>query len=366
MQWALVLALPAGCTTPPDSGPPQRDAAPTPDVSPAAPKLDLLFVVDDTPEFEADLQDFATGVILLFNILTSLPQRPDMHIGVITSDMGAGAFTTQVPTCMNPDAGRLMVQPRGTAIPSACQTNSLAGSEHYLIDDGAATNYSGDLGQALACLLHVGTSGCQFHHPLAAARAALGDPQMGLAPAAGNEGFRRDGALLAIFLFTGRDDCSARPDSRLFDPNDSSLGALTPFRCTEYGILCAGQPPPTSASGPISNCAPDDVRAATDPLHSLIPTQFYVDYFQRLQPNLVLYAWAGPPEPFSVGIDSASGDPELNLSCVPGNYTFAPALRVKQVVDGMGSRGRMYLTCVGVRWGVLADFANLMSAYLRP
>ena len=78
--------------------------------------------------------------------------------------------------------------------------------------------------QAFSCLATVGTSGCGFEHQLASAAVSLGF--RGTTPAA-NVGFLRPDAFLAIAFITNEDDCSAPPDTPIFD--DSITGQASPF-----------------------------------------------------------------------------------------------------------------------------------------
>src|SRR5262249_4071753 len=155
--------------------------------------------------------------------------------------------------------------------------------KHFIesLAGGTQNNFSGDISKVFSCIAQVGANGCGLEHQLAAVRAALGDPAMNLAPPPGNAGFLRDNAYLAIIWITNEDDCSVPPTSLLFDPN-ANPGPLG-FRCTEYGIRCNGQRPPTMPAGPLQNCVSDDMAFDTDPLHSLYPSRFFIEYFQRLK-----------------------------------------------------------------------------------
>src|SRR5262249_13138248 len=152
---------------------------------------------------------------VFINILTSLPVRPDMHLAITTTSMGAGAFTATLPGCMAPQLGNFVTTAR-TATDPACTDNHLNDNEHFFSDtaNGSVKTYRGDLAAAMGCLVQVGANGCGFEQPLAAARAALGDPMMNLPAPAGNANFLRDDALLAVIFVTNEDDCSVPPDSQ--------------------------------------------------------------------------------------------------------------------------------------------------------
>src|SRR5262249_20494136 len=151
------------------------------------------------------------------NALHSAPSgAPDLHIAVTTSDMGAGAYTSSLADCQAPEMGRFIDADRTVSDPD-CQTNRLDSGQHFLVD-GATRNYSGDLAIALGCLVPVGYSGCHFRQLLAAMRAALGDPTQGIVAPDVNAGFLRPNARLAIVFATNYWDCSAPPDTMLFDP----------------------------------------------------------------------------------------------------------------------------------------------------
>src|SRR4029078_9630115 len=97
-----------------------------------------------------------------------------------------------------------------------------------------------------------------FEQQLSSVRHAL-DPN--LAPA-GNAGFLRADAFLAVILVTNEDDCSVPANSMLFDPASrlvsAALGPLSPYRCNEYGHVCridgTLKHPPRTAAGQLEEC----------------------------------------------------------------------------------------------------------------
>ena len=193
--------------------------------------------------------------------------------------------------------------------------------------------------------------------PLEAAYRALHDP------IAANSGFLRPDALLAVLWETHHDDCSVPDTTDLFDPSKAAqYGALTHYRCYNYGIEC-GSPPmllPYGASGPLAMCA----SATAGVGGKLNDLSKYITYFSqpassggvKSDPNQVLLAsLAAPPIPVAsvLATTDAQGrytscpaisttcTVELQRSCVaPTNSAFFgdPAVRLDQVMQTVGHR----------------------------
>jgi hypothetical protein len=147
-----------------------------------------------------------------------------------------------------------------------------------------------------------------------------------------NYGFLRDGALLVVAVLADQDDCSAPPDSSLFDPDDNILGPPGPFRCTAAGMACGNPPHPPSVqdSGPRSDCTP------APGIGTLYDVQRYADFFftaagVKRNPNDVrLVMLAAPSSPVQVATDG-SGHAQLVPSCsAPGDdsFTALPGVRL--------------------------------------
>jgi hypothetical protein len=350
MRFFGALCVLTGCSS--EAGGIRIDAAPMPDAGPPS-AVDILFLMDDSSNEDVEQNNLKQNLPVLINALHNAPSgAPDLHIAVITSDMGAGAFTSMVPGCMGPDMGRFVATPRAATDP-ACTTNRLNAGEHFFID-GTQINYTGDLATALGCVLQVGGNGCGFEHHLSAMRTALGDPGAGIVAPDGNAGFRRPNARLAVIIDADEDDCSAPPDSFLFDTTQNNLsdplGPLASFRCTEFGITCDGLTAndgriPRVAGGPYQNCRPNDAYATIDPQHSLVPAQMFIDYLHRM-PDVVVAAIVAPIDPFAVVVDTQTGFPSLQVSCSSSNGTLgAPTVRLQQVVHSLGNHGLVASVC---------------------
>jgi hypothetical protein len=215
----------------------------------------------------------------MMDVLNSLPGGlPDVHIGVVDSNMGAGngaiggncgqglgdmgllwGNDPNNPIASVADNGNYYVSPipnnpPPALIASGCGLNLGA----RWIEDiqnpdpntpGRLQNYTNlKIEDVFSCLAKaVGVSGCGEEHQLQATRVALIPQSFNQE----NVGFIRPDAYLAIVLITDEDDCSASNDNTKNDDmfNLTSAGKRDPndttsLRCAARGHLCGGQPIP--------------------------------------------------------------------------------------------------------------------------
>jgi hypothetical protein len=279
--------------------------------------LDVLFVVDNSGNMAPKQAALVTALDTFIHQLNGARHH---HFGVITSDLGAGASATG--QCVAPGGDGVLVA-MGRAAPADCMGPTGA---RYIDWGGGNSNLPAgqSLPQTLGCLLQVGDRGCDFPQPLEAARRALTNPV--------NMGFLRDDSLLVLVLVSDGDDCSAPPDSPVFDPTRTDLGPFDRRRCVAAGVEC-GNPPQPPLSGTLDGCLP---RAGA----GLYDLDRYRDFFLhstgiKRNPNDVLLALlAGPPTPFAMADEG--GVPTLQPSCAgddPG-FTALPAVRLQALAQG--------------------------------
>jgi hypothetical protein len=182
--------------------------------------VDILFVVDDSNSMMEEQASLLANFPVFISVLETVEGGlPDVHIGVVSTDVGAGPFA--IAGCSGTgDGGALRV---GDA---ACRP--VGASYISDVSDGAGgriTNYPGTLAEAFSCNAALGISGCGFEQQLESMRRALNGSN------GGNAGFLRDDAYLAVIFITDEDDCSTR-DTQMFDTSqnsiDSELGSCTP------------------------------------------------------------------------------------------------------------------------------------------
>ena len=338
-------------------------------------ELDLLVVVDHSPSMGGEYSIWGPEYSFAFNWLRYLPGGfPDLHVGVISSDLGSGTF--QLATCGDSggDNGTMGVLDGQNLFESCVGTTG-----QYIVDieaigcdiekeedgvclghdcsqpncDAAAQsgelltlassgcprcqNYENyQLHAAFSCMAGFGVSGCSFSQPLEAMYLALsGHPQ--------NDGFLRDDAYLVIVFVTDRDDCSAAAPELFNDSQDSidsPLGYLTPYRCFEFGVTCDIND--RSHIGQRQNCRPRDDADAL--LH---PISRYVQHLREIKDpqQTFVAALAGPFGDGRVIVERDVEDrPKVQISCEhhwAENTGGQPGVRLKSFVDSFNSDDEM-------------------------
>jgi hypothetical protein len=160
------------------------------------------------------------------------PAVTDIHVGVISADLGIGGFA--VPTCLDDpwdgDNGCLLHE-------AAPDTEGCAPSYPLFLSYDAAdpTSSLEGLTRDYRCIGFIsdypGVAACGWEQPLAAIRRATTE---NAGPGACNEGFLRPDSLLVLIILSDEDDCSVLPDHpEMFDPARTDLGHLN-IRCHVY------------------------------------------------------------------------------------------------------------------------------------
>src|SRR4029079_3778536 len=165
-------------------------------------KLDMLFVIDDSSEVRLPQDSLIRNFPTLMPRLMHQPARPDVHIAVISTDMGAGDGSIASCDTTGGQNGIFQHVPRGS-----CSARGLAPGAPYIADNGTVRNYTGDIANVFGCIAALGEQGCGFEHQFAAMLRALGAD--GRAAPVENQGFLRDDAYLVVVMLTtiGRASC---------------------------------------------------------------------------------------------------------------------------------------------------------------
>jgi hypothetical protein len=262
-------AQPPSMTREDDAGVSQHPTPPGP-----IDKVDLLFVVDNSNSMIAKQASLKAALPSFIEALTTgtrptgeqsgYPALHDLHVGVVSTDMGTAGINFSSCHADGGDDGRLQHAPHGTN----CQVSY----PEFLSFDAATNQDSAQFAGDFACIAALGTGGCGFEQSLEAPLKALwpsmyldssgnavtpnpisflsttpqGTLGHGDVPAAqgGNLGFLRneasDPSLIAVVLLTDEDDCSAR-NTEIFAPN-SQLPVDSPYRTQDVNLRCFDNP----------------------------------------------------------------------------------------------------------------------------
>lgn len=313
----------------------QMKAIPNPD-------LDLLFVIDDSPSMADKQAALAAAFPRMIDVLSQIDGGlPNLHIGVVTSDMGTSASGSSAP---GPAIGQL-----GTGGCSGRgddgRLQSTAGmTAAYLSDvreNGARVrNYTGELRDVFGQLARVGAGGCGFEQHLSSMRAALTAPS--------NNGFIRPSANLAVVFLADEDDCSAQSSS-LFGPDSGALGPLQSFRCFAHGVTCDQ---PSTDVGPKTNCRPNATSSLLDDVEPFVDALLAVKGDPRM---IMVAAIVGDKDPVAVELRAPPGgggaQQALSHSCMftslDGPSAADPAVRLASFLGAFPGRSTLTSVCSG-------------------
>ncbi len=347
LTWSLLLL--AGCGTAKDKNTGRESVAVT---SSRRDQVDILFMIDNSPSMtpkQTLLQQQFPLFIDKLKLFAQAGRPASYHIGVVTSDLGAGPTSLGNAACVPGGQGGKL-QSLGAAAGSAC----LPLADNF-IDYNQLTNTDNlpdgqNVEASFSCIAQVGDSGCGYEHQLESIYSALRNPP------AENVGFVRDDAVLAVVLLTDEDDCSAPPSTDLFDPRQLQYGLANSFRCTEYGLEYGGQPqfPLSEEQQTLGN-----IQSAPGALEDTLPGHLwdlhrYTDLFTKSRsggglkdvPSDLFVATIDAPvvnDSIEV-VRTAPCDQNMNIaecptlshSCVlatDSNFFADPAVRINQAVS---------------------------------
>jgi hypothetical protein len=386
--------------------------------------VDILFMIDNSPSMDPKQKALAENFPKMIERLQALEGGlPDVHIGVVSSDMGAGGGEAGGNCSVvlgnqgilwgnDPDKDPGVDNNKYATvknIESGCGLNSGA---RWLQDirnkDGIARdkNYTGDLTKVFSCLAKaVGVGGCGYEHQLQSVRVAL-NPADNINPQ--NFKFLRPKAFLAVVLITDEDDCSADPSSEtndgMFFPRP--LGETASLRCAARGHVCNGQDIPNydpnnggySGKDPFvakfADCeAKDDGTGARDYKKlPLIRIRDMVDSVnqvkQRPSEQILVSGIIGWPNDgkldgveYRIDKDTTSQPPDqqklwdyMPICKLPdqksgdGNiYKAYGGFRLKKFIDGFGTNGQVFSLCNTTNFpNAMTQIGNAIASKIRP
>ncbi len=281
--------------------------------------IDILFMIDNSSSMTSMQQKLLAQLPTFMQVLQNLPNGlPNVHIGVVSSDMGAPTDEAGSLDCTTSgDNGDFHAAPEGT-----CTATTIANGDNYISAVDGEANFTDPIDKVFQCVGLLGSSGCSFEHQLASIDRALGADGSGPPPKDAN--FVRPDAYLGIVLLTNEDDCSAPSNTTLYSFNGGAQSITNPdgpianYRCNggpRGAHLCkdpaTGQTlvppltPPADAVGnpPILNLT--DCQDNESGSSGLTPVSKFVSDIKALKPadpdnDIFVAAITAPPAPYSV------------------------------------------------------------------
>jgi len=341
---ALLLLLVACYPVPPEVPEPPDTSGREVVAFPAAPApLDLLFVIDDSPSMADKQAALIASFPRLVDQLQSLDGGvPDLHLGVVSTDMGVHASATTVPgpSIGQVGAGGCAMHGKGGALLAVPGVLTEPNARFMKQPRTGEPNFTGSLATAFGSLAALGAGGCGFEQPLAAIEASLTNPE--------NVGFIRPEASLAVIILSDEDDCSAK-EPALFGPESAELGPLQSFRCFRFGTECA--PDDVNTPGVKTNCRP---RASSVLVDDVAPYRDVLLAAKEGDPRRVMIgAITGPATRVAVELRTAPGtniaQPNIEHACTypttTGMAVADPAVRLAAFVNDFSGRKALTSVC---------------------
>jgi hypothetical protein len=326
--------------------------------------LDLLFVIDDSGSMADKQQNLASNFRDFIGVLEQVQGGlPNVHIGVVTSDMGTSATVDGLAPTIAGTGGCSGTGKNGNLqVPMSANVSNMFISDIKLPDDTRMRNYTGDLATTFTTIAKVGDRGCGFEQHLEAMKRALDNNPV-------NAGFLRKDAFLAVVFIADEDDCSVSHKALLTPGSTSTMGELQSMRCTRFGVTCD-----------LNGATPDQMNQAgiKGQCHSNESSQYlekvgnYVSFLKSLKddPNKIIVAGiVGVLEPFQIEIRSpAQGKPMIPMLAHSCTYAGAtnpeysdPPVRIKHFLDQFPGRSTYTSICQSNLADGLTLIANLIK-----
>jgi hypothetical protein len=298
------------------------------------PDLDLLFVIDDSASM-ADKQNALIDAFPQFvaQLATIDGGMPNIHLGVISSDMGTKGSAVEQP-------GGPISSCSGSGHAGQLQTGTSSIPDLYAIAMRNGTkNFTGTFADTFRQMAALGAAGCGFEQHLHAMRASFTNPD--------NVGFLRPTANLAVVILADEDDCSIL-DPAVMANDMGPLGPLQSFRCFEYGVECMPDAP--RVLGDKAMCQP---RATSPYIEDIAPFRAALLAQKGGDARrIMLGAIIGNPSPVGVEDRLINGmmQPALKHSCeialpTGGMLVADPPVRLKALVDSFPGRSSVASVC---------------------
>jgi hypothetical protein len=345
-------------------------------------KIDILFMIDNSNSMDLSQANLRRNFPRFMDVLKGLRDGlPDVHIAVVSSDMGAGNNDNGGCNATGGDNGLFHFTVGAGA--TGTTTTGLEPGAKFIASTGGLgnpqSNFAGDITEVFQAIAPIGAGGCGYENQLRSIARALGAD--GFDPPADNAGFLRKDAYLGIVMITNEDDCSAQNPGVFYNQSTdnkiaSRLGPPGDFRCAEFGYLCDGVAPVRNAPNGQAGDTMSYANCVSVERGELIPVSLFAEGIKRLKPNrpndILVASIQGPATPFAVNWEKPKLTtdppwPKTAHSCMAADTSFAdPGIRLQQFVQQFGGNGLVYSICEDDFGPALGSIANKFADLLGP
>ena len=317
--------------------------------------IDIVFLIDKSPTMADEQAALTANFPRFMQILSQIEGGiPNIHVGVISQDIGAGGMAVGGNCSGAGDNGNLLATPRisGCTPPNGNFISDVEGAA----GQPRVKNYTGTLEQTFSCIATLGPTGCGFEQHLGSLKKAL-------VGNANNASFLRPDAFLAIIIISDEDDCTAR-DPQLYNPNNGAAGPFADFRCFEYGWEC-DEGTMSRGNGTYTNCRP-----RTNSPYLNHPDEF-VEAIKALKTdpkNIIVSTIIGPsartdpsvPNTRVIINTAMNNIPQVQPSCTNGAQNAFPMPRLFHFAQQFPERNSFSSLCNADLGDGLAQIAELI------
>jgi len=296
--------------------------------------IDILFMIDNSPSMKEEQDNVRRNFRVFMDELKKIPGGlPNVHIGVVSSDLGAGSMPLGNGGCARPGGDRGIFQTKATC--------GVTGNFLVSFNNQTMNNFQGDITTPFSCMADLGVAGCGYEHQLQATRVALYE-----SITKENMGFLRPDAFLAIILITDEDDCSAETTTNLFVDDAAFPMTTASFRCSNTGHLCDGRTPPIGAfDAPLENCSIND-SGRTIKIAEIVES---IRALKKRPDQQILvsgiFGWPNNPTGARYRYVNTQQGVDVAPICQSAGGDAAVGLRMKAFVESFGASGSFFSIC---------------------
>ncbi len=224
--------------------------------------LDLLFVIDNSISMDEEQASLRANFPKFIDVLKTIQGGlPNIHIGVVTSDMG---------TLGGPPIGTGNGGCAGNGDDGLMRNLPGQANVRYISDikDEVTVNRTRNYGNeyqlsgVFSEMATVGSGGCGFEMHLSAMRRALDNPA--------NGGFIRPNAYLAVIFIADEDDCSLKSDQGQAFFGQPNLSNIQSYGCFKLSTICDDNGSLGDQVGPRTGCKSNESSGTHEKIENFV------------------------------------------------------------------------------------------------